>query len=491
MNTFKQSIFMLLLLSVVSVGAFFYQGVLGITAVVMLYLLVVLAGAYYLRAPQAIVFAVLAGLLINFLFVEPRYTFRISSIESWGALLGFLLVSVVVTSLMRRLQDRTIEAEIERSQAQFARALAERLANESEPLALLNETVQMLQTELAIPACIVRLQGDHMELIPHDSTCAPDDAAIRWVMQNARPLGPGTHNWPTSAYLMLPFSHLPGNDPVLVLESSVLDERRMQMTRNLCNQVAIAYQRAVSVQRAQQAELSVRTKAMQNALLASLSHDMRTPLTAILGAASALESQHNEFDAKTRAQMLGSIRSEADYLCRATENILSLARLNTLGGEGLVMDWQSPEEVVGSTLARYRIRDLHCELRSDITSAALIRGDAGLLSQALANLLDNAIAVHRGSEPLLLKVWQQADSVVISVADRGPGLPVDIDVESLHHLRQRQGRGFGLGLVIVHTIATLHGARLDFESRAGGGTEVSLHFPVTQYPNEKPEAGNV
>lgn len=489
MNLDKKLAGILLLTIVVSGVAFFNQADLGITAVVMLYLLVVLAGAYYLRAAQAIGLALLAALLINFLFVEPRYTFRMASVESWGALIGFLLVSLVVTSLMRRLQDRTREAETARSQAQFARALAERLAQESQPLELLHEAARMLQAQLSTAVCIVRSDGDRLETIPPDTVCRPDPAAVQWVMQNARPLGPGTNNWPESAYLMLPFSRLPGHDPVFVCDSAAVNEQ-LVVLRDLCDQVALAYQRAVSAHRAQQAELGARTEAMQNALLASLSHDMRTPLTAILGAASALETQGSELDTGMRAQMLTSIRTEADYLCRATENILSLARLNALGSHGLALDWQSPEEIVGSTLARYRIRQLPCSLRADIASDALIRADANLLSQALANLLDNALAVHRGAEPLLISVRRQADFLILSVADRGPGLPADIDASALQKFRQRHGRGFGLGLVIVHTIATLHGARLDFAARAGGGAEVSLHFPVAQHRADILEAGD-
>lgn len=490
MHRHKKLAGILLLTIAVSSVALLNQAALGITAVVMLYLLVVLAGAYYLQAPQAIGLALLTVLLINFLFVEPRYTFRIANVESWGALIGFLMVSLVVTSLMRRLQGRTKEAETARSEAQFARTLAERLAQESQPRALLYEAARLLQGQLSAAVCIVRTEDHNLETIPHDTACRPDPGAVVWVMKNARSLGPGTDNWSDAGYLMMPFSRLPGHDPVLVCDLAEVDEHQLVVLRNLCDQVSLAYQRAVSACRAQQAELQARTEAMQNALLASLSHDMRTPLTAILGAASALESQEAEFDAAVRAQMLTSIRTEADYLCRATENILSLARLNALGSQGLVMDWQSPEEIVGSTLARYRIRESSCDLRAHIASDALIRADAGLLSQALANLLDNALVMHSGPEPLLVSVRQQADCLTIAVADRGPGFPPDFDPGSLQKFRHRHGRGFGLGLVIVHTIATLHDARLVFAARQGGGTEVGLCFPIVQHGNDDGDAGD-
>lgn len=470
----------LLLTVAVSAIAYLNQTMLGITGVVMLYLLVVLAGAYYLRVSLAFSLALLATLLINFLVVEPRYTFRIASIESWIALGGFLMVSLVVTSLVRRLQERTAEAEATRSQAQFARVLAERLAQESQPSAVLSAAADSLQEHLRVPVCICWQEDGALRCIPSATPCKPEPAAVNWVMQNAKMLGPGSSNWPQSPYVMLPFSRLPGHDPVLVCALVGAETPELQMElRSLCDQVALAYQRAASGQRAQQAELNGRTEAMQNALLASLSHDMRTPLTTILGAASTLVTQQAALDATSRTQLLHSILSEADYLCRATENILSLARLNALGSHGLTLDWQSLEEVVGSTLTRYRARDLSWDIKAEISSAALIRADATLLSQALANLLDNALAVHQGPEPLLVSVRQEAGALVIAVADRGPGFPAGFTADHLQKFHHRHHRGFGLGLVIVATIASLHGARLDFMSRAGGGAEVSLRFPLT------------
>lgn len=484
-----------LLTVIVSVIVYFNAGMLGITGVVMCYLLVVLTGAYLLRMSYALVLALITSLLINFLAIEPRYTFRIANVESWVALIAFLLVSLVVTSLVRRLQERTSEAEAARNEAEFARLLVEKLAEESQPEKLLAKAADMLQAHLDRPLCIVSQAGNDTKTVPENSACDPDMAAVNWVMLNGKPLGPGTGNWPESAILMMPFSRLPGSESVLAMSiapignspvTNTSNETRyfLPMLRSLCDQVALAYQRAASMQQAQHAELKARTEAMQNALLTSLSHDMRTPLTAIMGAASTLDSQHQQLDDASRQQLLGAIRSEADYLCHATENILSLAKLDTLGAKGLRLDWQSPEELIGSTLARYKSRELPCELKAVITSDALIRVDAILLSQALANLLDNALQVHRGNEPLLISAAQEDTNLVIAVADRGPGFPPSFSVTNLDKFQSRHGRGFGIGLVIVSTIASLHEARLEFKARSGGGAEVRLVLPLANHSLE-------
>ena len=470
-----------LLTFAVSVIVYFQQARLGMTGVVMLYLLVVLVGAYHLRAALAIALALLAALLINFLVVEPRYTFRIASVESWVALAGFLMVSLVVTSLVRRLQARTHEAEAARRQSEFARQMAERLAEEAEPVAVLSTAVGLLNSYLGAPVCICWEASDGLRYLPPDGDDKPEQAAVNWAMQNGKMLGAGTENWPALPYLMVPFSRLPGHAPVLAcaLPSETAGQRQAEL-RSLCDQVALAYERAHHAQRALQAELNARAEAMQNALLASLSHDMRTPLTAILGAVSAIDSQDQTLDAHSRAQLLQAIRSEAEHLSRSVENVLSLARLDALGREGLSLDWQSPEEIIGSTLMRYQARKLSCRLEASITSQALIRADAILLSQALANLLDNALTFHQGSEPILISARQTGACLVIAVADRGPGLPAGFNADELQKYRSATGRGFGLGLVIVSTIVTLHDAALVFEQRASGGTEVQLHFPLLQ-----------
>lgn len=463
---------------VVSAVVYLNQDTLGMAGAVTLYLLVVLAGAYYLQVALALSLALCATLLINFLVVEPRYTFRIASVESWVALGGFLTVSLVVTSLVRRLQERTAEAEAADRQSKFARMLAERLAQETQPDIVLAAAAEMLQDYLEAPVCICWQAAGDLQCVPQ-TAAMPDRDAVNWTMQNAKTLGAGSSNWPDSPDVMLPFSRLPGQSPVLVCRLPRPDaERRQPELRSLCDQIALAYARASSAQQAQQAELNARAEAMQNALLASVSHDMRTPLTAIIGAVSALDSQDAMLDESSRAQLLQSIRGEAEHLCRAVENILSLARLDALGSRGLTLDWQSPEEIIGSTLARYRIRPRPCRLASAITSQALIRADAVLLSQALANLLDNAIAVHQGPDPILLSASQEDETLVIAVADRGPGFPADFQVADIQKFRSGSTQGFGLGLIIVSTIAALHDAQLVCRQRASGGAEVQLRFPV-------------
>jgi two-component system sensor histidine kinase KdpD len=168
-------------------------------------------------------------------------------------------------------------------------------------------------------------------------------------------------------------------------------------------------------------------------------------------------------------------------LANTTENILFLSRLDSNLEHGMTLDWQSLEEIVGAVLRRYRNRELPCKISSDVPSGiALIKADGVLLSQALANLIDNALAAHHGDEPVWVSVEERSTQVALSVKDRGAGFPEDFRVEDIRkfHRLSAGGKGMGLGLSIVQTIAQLHGAELKVGRNEGGGACVALIFPV-------------
>jgi two-component system sensor histidine kinase KdpD len=457
---------------------------LGMTGTVMLYLLAVLAASYYLPFPMAILSAVSSFLAINYFFVEPRYTFEVADIESWSALLGFLLVSVVVASLVKRLRNQTQRADAARSRAQFAKELAEHLADKHDLQDLLRSSCDLVQKNTGRPIAVAQINDhDQFELIYQaaDTSLDVNESAARWVVQNGKVIGPGTVNWPESDMWLVPFSRLPSTLPLLIAgnahNSSSEDEPAY--LRGVTDQIATAYQRLISVERARQSELVARDESIHSALLASLSHDMRTPLTAILGAATTLVQQEKSLEENAQRRLLESICSEAMYLTGATENILSLARLDSNQGANLRVDWQSPEEIVGITLTRYHKRLLPCTLKAEVRGIkALIKADASLISQALANLIDNAIAAHGGDEPIVLEVDASECVVDISVKDRGDGFPQGFDVSQIrkfsHYGRNR--KGFGLGLAIVHAIAEAHHIDFIIKAREGGGAITTLRF---------------
>ncbi len=382
---------------------------------------------------------------------------------------------------LRRLRDQT-------ALAHFTRESADVLTRQRQPEAVLHEAAQLLSSFLDASIFVYRPAQDATygcvtsllkESVLNDADRHPVMDAVRWSARNARPVGPGTDNWPEFPFWYVPFSRLPGDQSVLVVE--VTQHRpiadMLSFLRGFVDLMAASHDRLVSLQRANDAELSAERQRLQNRFLASISHDMRTPLTGILGASSTLLEQEEQLSLTERRHLLEGLHRQVRYLADTTDNILSLLRLQQSGPDDLVTDWESPEELLGLVLARFPQATEQGKLQASLQPAdVLIRANATLIVQALVNLVDNALRLNASFEPVQLQLHVDESRVVFSVLDRGPGFDAQFDIENaVRPLRQDQSNvGAGLGLSIVQAIARVHGAALSADNRKGGGARVQL-----------------
>ena len=464
---------------------------LGITGITLLYLLVVVTAAYFCEFMVASLTAFLAFLAINYFFIEPRYTFEVAHVESWVSLICFLIVSMVITSLVKQLKFQTLQASIATKHAQFARTLAENLALATDVKSLLQDTCKLLQTEFNKPFAIAQLDENntYTTAITSDAIEMPDSSLLSWVSENGKPISPYTDYWSKSAHWLLPFNRLPSKDPILVVGNvSVDDSIEIFTTIKSCvNQISLAYQRLINHEKVKQAEFRVQEETLQNALLASISHDMRTPLTSILGAATTL--QQAGLAPSQSAQLTSLIASQARYLASTTENILSLVRLESSATKQIPMDWQSPEEIIGVVTALYKNRDEIIDLKVTINEPELlIKGNASLLTQALVNLIDNAqkaqlSLANLNHHPIEIDVSKLDNRVNISVNDCGSGFSENFNASQIKKFSTSSAKGFGLGLSIVQAIAKSHDAIFTINNREGGGVCATLSFHASDVGN--------
>ena len=235
---------------------------------------------------------------------------------------------------------------------------------------------------------------------------------------------------------------------------------------------------------------------MRNALLTAISHDYRTPLATILGAASSLQDQGQRLDAQQRGVLAGRVVQEANHLARLTDSTLQLARLDA-PGVVLRRDWESAEELVGAVLRRARQRAPDRPLRARLEPGLpLLHCDAMLLIQLLDNLVDNAIRHTPPDGPIELLVRRAPGAgdappgVVLAVRDRGPGVPPAWR-ERIFEVFQRgdtatgappQRHGTGVGLAVCRAIARAHGGELRLRARGHGGSSFECHLPGAAQP---------
>ena len=273
---------------------------------------------------------------------------------------------------------------------------------------------------------------------------------------------------------------------MLPAEAGITDPERLRLLLTFANQTAVALERAQLTEIAEASRVDAEAERSRNALLSSVSHDLRTPLAVITGAATGLRDSGGAMDAGTRRELADTIAEEATRLNRLVGELLDMTRLQS-GALALKREWHSLEEVVGGVLVR--LERSHPGRRVDLASQPglpLVPLDEVLFGQAVHNLVENALEYSPEGLAVEIAIRRAGDSLEIDVLDRGAGLAPGEETrvfEKFYRGEGRQGRrGAGLGLTICRGIVEAHGGTVSAESRPGGGARFTVLLPLAGEP---------
>jgi len=263
-----------------------------------------------------------------------------------------------------------------------------------------------------------------------------------------------------------------------------LPQESWGLFQSLAVQGALALERVRYLEAAQQARLDTESERMRNTLLGAVSHDLRTPLAAIQGAASSLLLPE-QLPEETRLDMLAMIRDESERLARLLSDLLDLTRLQS-GTIRIQKEWQLLDEVVGAAVLRMEARKGPLPIRVDLPeSLPLVPLDGALMEQVLINLLGNAHR-HAPDSPVELRAWEEPGAIQLEIADRGPGIPAEFHQRVFDKFfrmpRDLKDGGVGLGLAICGAIVKIHGGAIWVEDRPGGGARFRITLPLDGFP---------
>jgi two-component system sensor histidine kinase KdpD len=481
-SLWRWSVVALLLMGATACG-YLVDHHVSLTSQAMVYVLAVVIASYALSWKESVVCAVGAVTAFNFFFVPPRMTFEVDSQEHLIALFAMLLVALVISHLAAGLRRETEAARLNAQRAGQLQMLATELSGVSnaQEIAALGQSA--LSSAFAGPSVLVLCQDDG-ELRAGDELATAMRDAMKCCMNEAAVLGPGTGRWPGLNAWYLPLG-AKGQMSGAVCVQSVMagDNSAREHAQALCSLLGQALWRVRLGASVLVAQKDAQRQHLQSTFLAAISHDLRTPLAAIVGAASSLQTQRDKLDSVEQERLLGSIVSEATYLSTVTDNTLQLVRL-TNASQVLNQDWESMEEIVGAVLARVRQRDPARRIKSKVPeNLPLIKVDPVLLAQLIGNLLDNALKYS--SDAIDLSVSATENELQVAVKDRGPGIPqeqVQNLFEPFSHNDHSGQRGAGLGLAVCRAIAVAHGGGLTYRRRAGGGSTFALALPLDRQP---------
>ena len=457
--------------------------------------LIVLVAHRWGRGPS-ILAAVLSVALFDFIFVPPLFTFAVSDTEYVVTFVVMLTVAVLISSLTVRVKEAAEEARQRERRTSALYSLSRELASTRSLDPMIAGVGRHLRNLFDAESAIF-LAGEDGGLALRPDAEAPafardakEEAVAQWVHQHSQPAGRGTTTLGGARGLHLPLVGSRG--PVGVLAIHLAPEARdpgtdqMHLLEAIASQTAQALERALLAREAHRQRLAAEGEKLRNAILAAVSHDLRTPLAAIAGAASSLRSSGDRLSPEARRELLLTIHEEAERMNRLANNLLEMGRLQA-GTVVLRREWQPIEEVFGSALHGLEgaIGDRSVDVRvpADLPLVAI---DEVLIERVLFNLLENAVRYSPAGTPLEMAASVDDGKVLVEILDRGPGIAPGEEERIFEKFfrgeRGRSGHGAGLGLAVARAIVEAHGGRIWAGNRPGGGAAFRFTLPIGGQP---------
>ncbi|MCZ2498874.1 DUF4118 domain-containing protein [Xylophilus sp. Kf1] len=464
------------------------SGAFELANIVMLYQVgVVLIAMRFGRGPAAVA-ALLNVLAFDFFFVPPRLSFSVTDVQylvTFAVMLGVgLLIGQLTAGL--KFQARISSGRESRAQSLFELSRDLSAALLPEQIARLGEAA--VQRNFGGKAHVLAL--DESDLLPAlaDLPEGVDASVADWVNRNGQPAGLATATLSASEWHYLPLIAPMRIRGVLACKPEharwLLIPGQQQLLETLARQVAIALERVHYVDVARQAIVQMESERLRNTLLATMSHDIRTPLTALVGQAETLQAGITTMAVESRDRLLSGLVHTARQMQGLVINLLDMARLQS-GAVQLRTEWQSVEELVGGAVRSASPALMDIQVTTDLPAdLPLVEFDATLMERVLVNLLENA--VKYGAPPIEIRARALPETLEITVRDHGPGLPEGM-TENLFGMFTRgqveSGTpGVGLGLAICREVVTVHGGHISATNASGGGAEFAVVLPRQAAP---------
>jgi len=479
------------------------SGVLELTNIVMLYLLGVVGVAWRFGRGPAACAAALNVLAFDYFFVQPTLSFVVGDVQyllTFAVMLGVGLLVGQLTAGLRFAAGVSASRE-RRAQSLFELTRELSAALEAGQVAALGAAAVQRHFGGQALVLLARMDGGPASAGAQDRLAPPAEApegfdfgVADWAFRHGQSAGLATATLAAQPWHYVPLTAPMRVRGVLALRPArprwLLIPEQAQQLETLARQIAIAVERVHYVEVAQQAVVDIESERLRNALLGALSHDVRTPLTALIALAESLRTLPPALSAEQAAAAQAMV-AQAQALNTLVGNLLDMARLEGTGGVHLRRDWQSVEEVVGAAIRAAQPALGTMAVRTDLpTDLPLVEFDAVLIERVLVNLLENA--ARYGAPPIVVSARTLPQALRIAVRDHGPGLPPQLrGREQVLFDKFTRGQaesatpGVGLGLAICKAIVQAHGGEIAAANAAdaqGGGAEFAVTLPRREPP---------
>jgi len=460
----------------------------------MIFLLAVLLPAVSFGMWPAIYSSILSFFAFNFFFIEPLYNFTIAEPYELLALVIFLAVAVITSALAGRVKTQARYAAVRVRATRRLYEFTRRLSGLAGVNDIAEGVVSEIYSSLGKPSILLLNEGGELILKaawpPEDVLDNASLSAARWAFERGEPAGYRTSTLPLIPWFFLPLrtsQSVIGVTGIALNQSSTMDSETRTLFEALAEQAAAALERGMLSKEMVSVQSAVEAERVRNTVLASISHDFRTPLASILGSATSLLEYGDKIDVKSRQDLLGDIKQEVEHLDGMVRNLLSMTRIDA-GALELREDWLDLREIVDRVVNAARRRGARQTFKIVFPDdMPLIRADALLIEQAVANVAGNAVKYTPDTATISFHASVSPQGVELAIEDTGPGISADIlphvfdkfvSGRSPSDTSANKGEGTGLGLAIAKGIMKAHGGSIAAQSPAsdGYGTCITLIF---------------
>ncbi|HEY7336903.1 MAG TPA: ATP-binding protein [Bryobacteraceae bacterium] len=484
----REAAFAITIVAIVTLIALALRSYLAATSLAMAYLLGVVAIAMRCSRRVSVAASILSVAAFDFFCVPPYFTFVVSDYEFLVTFGAMLVVALVISTQTARIRASALHATEREARTQALYRLSRTLAGQTRVFDAARAAVDVAEQVFETKVLIFLPDDGKLSFRKRTADYVPVPASeehlAQWVFDHGVKAGNRMKDFSNAAGLYIPLRGAREIHGVMCVvpgsNSTIFLPEQQNLLDLFANQTALAIERTISQKGAEDTRLRMETEQMRSSLLSAVSHDLRTPLASITGAASTLRTQSDKLAAEVRHELLESISEEADRLSRLVANLLDMTRFES-GAVELRRDLYPLEEIVGSALQRLEPR-MEGRAVSTVLPADLppVFVDDVLIGQVVANLVENALKYTPEGTPLELAAETGADGVILEVRDRGPGLaPGEEDriFEKFYRGATKGAGGAGLGLAICRAVVQAHRGSIRAFNRPGGGAVFRVTLP--------------
>lgn len=459
----------------------------GSANVAMVYVLSVALAAGRTSKYESVATSILGVLCFNFFFVEPKHTFAVQDARHLLLFVTMLGVALAISTLTQRLRDQLRQSSDRERRNSSLYRLSQLLAQQRGKRELAQVAADEIRSVFDCDVAVFLAErGGLLALAESESGfehSTSERAVATWVAEHRHPAGVGTGTLPGSTALYLPLVGAERSVGVLAVQVSQgalpLGPRRLLET--FANSLGLALERALLAKESNDARVQAESERIRSTLLSSISHDLRTPLTSITGAASSLREGN-----PNQAELVDTIYDESIRLNHQIQNLLDMTRLQS-GGVELHLEWHLAQDLVSTAIAHARpslgAREVTVEYVGDLP---MLKVDGLLIEKALVNLIENA-GRHTPPETTIRILVEGNDAkTMIAVRDNGPGIPAENLSKLFTPGYRTPSGGYGLGLAVVKTVMDLHGGQIQVRNLTPTGAEFALTLPRSESQPEAP-----